>query len=60
MAHPDAVNDEGNQAATDVEKAQDFHSMLGTVLASYVELQETGFKCPPLRSKRAKKGKRGL
>ena len=43
MAHPDAVNDEGNQAATDVEKAQDFHSMLGTVLASYVELQETGF-----------------
>ena len=40
MAHPDAVNDEGNQAATDVEKAQDFHSMLGTVLASCVELQK--------------------
>ena len=43
MAHPDALNDEGNQPATNVERAQDFHAMLSTVLASYIELQETGF-----------------
>ena len=43
MAHPDALNDEGNQPATNVERAQDFHAMLSTVLASHIELQETGF-----------------
>ena len=43
MAHQDVLDDEGHEDATDVSKAQDFHSMLEVVLRSYIALQGTGF-----------------
>ena len=43
MVHQDALEDEGLANDMGVSKAQDFHAMLEVVLASYVDLQETGF-----------------
>jgi hypothetical protein len=43
MAHADAGADEGLDAKSNINPAQDFHTMLEVVLKSYVKLQETGF-----------------
>ena len=43
MAHPDALEEEGIEVDNTVAKAQDLHSMLAEILASYVKLQESGF-----------------
>ena len=43
MAHPDVLDGEGIEVDKSVPKAQDLHTMLDTILASYVKLQESGF-----------------
>ena len=42
MAHQDALEGEGEEDSG-ICKAQDLHTMLDTILASYVKLQNTGF-----------------
>ena len=43
MAHPDALDGEGENEESTVNKAQDLHSMIAVLLESYVNIQETGF-----------------
>ena len=43
MAHPDALDGEGENEESTINKAQDLHSMIAVLLESYVKIQETGF-----------------
>ena len=43
MMDQDAQEHEGNKPNTHVAKAQDLHSMLEIIMASYIKLQKTGF-----------------
>ena len=43
MAHPDALEDEGEETDNTIFKAQDLHTMLAEILRNYVQLQDSGF-----------------
>ena len=43
MAHPDALDGEGENEENSANKAQDLHTMLDVLWESFVELQKTGF-----------------